>query len=217
MGRMVALFLHLARANEPRGSSIEKAPLIGKGIMGTLTIRQLAMPSLAIALALALALAITLPAGSTAEAAGDEDGACEGDATFCVTEVLAGPATFTDNVSANFQVRYDRGRALNSNLPRDASNLIMIEATWEPEGSSGWHTHPGPTVISVVEGAVTVTNANDCVPRTYRKGEAFLDPGQGNIHIATNASDEDEAKAVATFFGVPDGKPATIMVNPADC
>ncbi len=185
--------------------------------MRTLTSRQLAVPSLVLASALALILAIVLAPGSTAEAAGDADGACGEDATFCVTEVLAGPATFTDNVSANFQVRYDRGRALNSNLPRDASNMIMIKATWEPGGSSGWHTHPGPAVISVVEGEVTVTNANDCVPRTYGEGDAFLDPGQGNIHIATNASDEDEAKAVATLFGVPDGEPATIPADPAEC
>ena len=180
--------------------------------MRTLTTRRLAVPLLALASALALILAITLAPGGAAEAAGEPD---EPDG-FAVTALLAGPATFTDNVSANFRVRYDRGRALNSNLPRDASNVIMVEATWEPGGTSGWHTHPGPAVISVVEGAVTVTNAIDCVPRTYGEGEAFLDPGQGNVHIATNTGDS-AAKAVATFFGVPDGEPATIAVPPADC
>ena len=179
--------------------------------MRTLTTRQLTVPLAA--LARALVLAITLVPGGTAEAAGEPD-APDG---FAVTALLAGPATFTDNVSANFRVRYDRGRALNSNLPRDASNVIMVEATWEPEGTSGWHTHPGPAVISVVEGAVTVTNAIDCVPRTYGAGEAFLDPGQGNVHIATNESTTDDAVAYATFFGVPDGEPATISVPPADC
>jgi quercetin dioxygenase-like cupin family protein len=181
--------------------------------MRTLTTRQLAVPLLALAFALALVLAITLAPGSTAEAAGEHDEPPE----FEVTTLLAGPATFTDNVSANFKVRYDRGRALTSNLPRDASNVIMVEATWQPGGTSGWHTHPGPAVISVVEGSVTVTNANDCVPRTYGEGEAFLDPGQGNVHIAANASDTDVAKAVATFFGVPDEKPATIHTDPGDC
>jgi hypothetical protein len=46
-------------------------------------------------------------------------------------------------------------------------------------------------------------------------GQAFVDPGQGNVHIASNASGTDQAKAVATFFGVPAGSPATIMAPPA--
>ncbi len=178
--------------------------------MRTLTTRQLAAPLLA--LALALVLAIALVPGGTAEASGASEEPPEFGA-----KALAGHATFTDNVSANFRVRYDHGRALNSNLPRDASTVLMVEATWQPGGTSGWHTHPGPAVISVVEGAVTVTNANDCVPRTYGAGEAFLDPGQGNVHIATNASTTDEAVAYATFFGVPDGTSPTISVPPADC
>lgn len=187
--------------------------------MPTLTARRLG--TVLLALAAAVGLILTLTPGSTAAAAGghhsmhDEDDAADG---FAISlPFLAGPATFTDNVSANFRVRYDQGRALSSNLPRDASNVLMVEATWDPDGTSGWHTHPGPGVITVVEGAVTVTNANDCVPRTYEAGEAFLDPGQGNVHIADNASPDEGARAVATFFGVPDGGPATNMVPPADC
>jgi hypothetical protein len=84
-------------------------------------------------------------------------------------------------------------------------------------GTSGWHTHPGPVIVNVTEGQVIVTNANDCRPRTYGPGQAFVDPGQGNVHIASNASGTDQAKAVATFFGVPAGSPATIMAPPAAC
>lgn len=181
--------------------------------MRTLTMRQLTVPLLALASAVAVVLVVILAPVGTAEASGEPD---ESDG-FGVTAVLAGPATFTDAVGANFRVRYDRGRALNSNLPRDASNTITVAVAWDPGGTSGWHTHPGPVVVNVTEGEVTVTNAIDCVPRTYGVGEAFLDPGQGNIHIATNASEDDGAEAVGTFFGVPDGGPATIMAPPANC
>lgn len=180
--------------------------------MRTLTMRQLAVPLLA--LALALVLATTLAPGGTAEAANEPDEPVG----FGVSKVLAGPATFTDNVSAKLNVRYDRGPALNANLPKDASNTITAEVAWEAEGTSGWHTHPGPVVVNVTEGQVAVTNAIDCVPRTYSAGEAFLDPGQGNVHIADNTTPGGgEAKAIATFFGVPDGGPATTWVPPAGC
>lgn len=183
--------------------------------MRTLTTRQLTVPLLALASAVAVVLAVTLAPGSTAEAA-DHDEVDEA-VGFGVSALLAGPATFTDNVSARFQTRYDRGPALNSNLPRDASNTLTVEVTWEGGGTSGWHTHPGPVIVNVIEGAVVVTNAVDCVPRTYNAGEAFLDPGQGNVHIASNASETEQARAVGTFVGIPDGEPPTIMVPPADC
>jgi quercetin dioxygenase-like cupin family protein len=178
--------------------------------MRTLTTRRLAPPLLALALALLLALA-SAP-GGTAEATGNAD---EPDGFSA--EVLAPHATFTDEVSAKLRVRYDRGDAIVADLPSDASTVVMAEVTWEPGGTSGWHTHPGPAVVNVVEGEVSVTNASDCVTRTYAAGEAFLDPGQGNVHIATNESTTDEANAYVTFFGVPDGEPVTIWSPPTDC
>lgn len=180
--------------------------------MHTQTPRRLAVPFTALALALALALAVTLAAEGTAEATGEPDQP----AGFSVS-LLAGPATFTDDVTATFRVKYDRGPTLVTNLPQGASNTLTAEVTWQPGGTSGWHTHPGPVIVNVVQGAVTVTNASDCVARTYAAGEAFLDPGDGNVHIATNASGQSEAVAVATFLGVPAGQPATVWVPPVDC
>lgn len=177
--------------------------------MTTIDTRRL----LLLCVALAVLLSFTLAPGGVAEAGGEPD-TSDG---FAVTAVLAGPATFTDGVSANFSVQYDRGRALNTNLPRDASNTITAAVAWQPGGTSGWHTHPGPVIVNVTAGAVTVTNAYDCAPRTYVAGEAFVDPGQGNVHRASNASSTEGATAVATFLGVPPGSPATIMAPPADC
>jgi quercetin dioxygenase-like cupin family protein len=171
--------------------------------------RRLAVPLLA--LIVAVLLTITLASGDVAEASGGHDSSVG----FGVTKMLAGPAMFTGDVSASFKVRYDQGRTLTANLPRGASNTMTVEVTWQADGTSGWHTHPGPVIVNVTEGQVIVTNANDCRPRTYGPGQAFVDPGQGNVHIASNASGTDQAKAVATFFGVPAGSPATIMAPPA--
>lgn len=133
-------------------------------------------------------------------------------------EILAPHSAFPDEVRAGFRLRYDDGGGtVVSNLPRDAGTVVQARVTWQPGGTSGWHTHPGPVVVTVTEGEVEVTNARDCETRTYEAGEAFLDPGQGNVHIATNPDDSDDAVAYATFFGVPDGEPATAWVKPVDC
>ena len=134
-------------------------------------------------------------------------------------ELLAGHATFSDDVAATFRMKYDEGDngAIVSNLPRDASNVLVAKVTWQPEGTSGWHTHPGPAIVNVVEGELEVVNERDCVVRTYGAGEAFVDPGQGNVHIASNPNTTDLAVAYATFLGVPDGQSATVWVEPVAC
>lgn len=134
-------------------------------------------------------------------------------------QILAGHANFPDDVAAKFRISYDDGHqgAIVSNLPQDASTVIFAKVTWAPEGTSGWHTHPGPVIVSVADGQLDLINERDCVVRTYSAGEAFIDPGQGNIHIASNPSTTDQAVAYATFLGVPDGKPATLWVPPVDC
>ncbi|WP_348608548.1 cupin domain-containing protein [Halobaculum rarum] len=134
-------------------------------------------------------------------------------------EVLAGHATFPDRVAARFEVEYDESEmdSIVSDLPTDASSVLVAKVTWAPEGTSGWHTHPGPVVVTVVEGELDLINERDCVVRTYTAGEAFIDPGQGNVHIASNPSTSAEAVAYATFLGVPVGEPATVWVEPVDC
>ncbi|MFC6941531.1 cupin domain-containing protein [Salinirubellus sp. GCM10025818] len=133
-------------------------------------------------------------------------------------EILAGHANFPDDVAAKFRLKYDGGTGtVVSNLPRDASSVVFAKVTWDPEGTSGWHTHPGPVIVSVAEGELELVNERDCVVRTYAAGEAFLDPGQGNIHVARNPSTTEGAVAYATFLGVPDGEPATVWVPPVDC
>ncbi|WP_199268417.1 cupin domain-containing protein [Halomarina oriensis] len=134
-------------------------------------------------------------------------------------ELLAPHAAFPDSVAAGFLVDYEESDLgpITSLLPFDASSVVLAKVTWQPGGTSGWHTHPGPVIVTITEGELELINERDCVARTYTAGQAFIDPGQGNVHIAANSSTTEQAVAYATFLGVPDGKPATIWVEPVEC
>lgn len=133
------------------------------------------------------------------------------------TEVLAEPAAFSDDLAAMFTLAFE-GRdedadPIGTHLA-DASNVVFFEANWEPDGTTGWHRHPGPVVVSVAEGELELVWRRDGVERTYGAGDAFLDPGAP--HVARNTSDEEAATAYALALGVPDEQPVTKWVEPED-
>jgi quercetin dioxygenase-like cupin family protein len=105
-----------------------------------------------------------------------------------------------------------------SNLPdwllntrvRGDSDLYVAQNTWQPGGHTGWHTHPGPSLITIVSGALTVYEASDptCTPQIYTAGQSFTDIGCGDIHLVAN---ESSVVAVAVAIQiVPAGAPRRI-------
>jgi quercetin dioxygenase-like cupin family protein len=55
-------------------------------------------------------------------------------------------------------------------------------------GQSGWHTHPGPSLITVTAGEIVAYDADVCAPRRYATGETFVDAGDGHVHLLRNES-----------------------------
>lgn len=55
-------------------------------------------------------------------------------------------------------------------------------------GQSGWHTHPGPSLITVTVGEITVYEADLCTPVHYRAGDGSVDLGSGHVHLIRNES-----------------------------
>jgi len=39
------------------------------------------------------------------------------------------------------------------------TDIVMVQLTVEPGGSSGWHSHPGGAIIVVKQGSITVHKA----------------------------------------------------------
>lgn len=68
------------------------------------------------------------------------------------------------------------------------SDLYVQSNVWVPGGTSGWHTHPGHSLITVTAGAVTVYEGNDpaCAPKVYTVGMTFVDEGGDHVHVLRN-------------------------------
>ncbi|AGB37151.1 cupin domain-containing protein [Natronococcus occultus] len=153
--------------------------------------------------------AIALSASATAD---DEDETDVDEPDGFEVTVVAEHAPFPDEVAATFDVTYDDAEdPITVNL-EDASTVVLAEAVWEEGARSGWHRHPGMSIVRMLEGEIDHTMEDDCVSRTYEAGDAWIDPG--HIH---KADSEDGAVASVTFLGIPDGEPATEWVEPVDC
>lgn len=70
------------------------------------------------------------------------------------------------------------------------SDVSVVDNKFPPGASTGWHSHPGPSLILVVSGTVTNYPGDDpsCPPHTYSAGDGFIDPGGGHLHLLRNES-----------------------------
>ena len=68
------------------------------------------------------------------------------------------------------------------------SDVYVQNNVWQPGGSTGWHTHPGHSLIIVTAGTVTAYEGDDpsCTPHAYTVGQGFVDEGGDHIHIIRN-------------------------------
>ena len=68
------------------------------------------------------------------------------------------------------------------------SDLHVQSNVWSPGGTTGWHTHPGHSLIVVTEGTITAYEGDDptCTPHVYETGDGFVDPGGDHVHVLRN-------------------------------
>jgi quercetin dioxygenase-like cupin family protein len=78
------------------------------------------------------------------------------------------------------------------------SDVYVQSNVWAPGGTTGWHTHPGHSLIIVTAGTVTAYEGDDpeCKPQTYTVGMGFVDPGGGHVHVLRNEGTV-EARTIA--------------------
>ena len=101
---------------------------------------------------------------------------------------------------------------------KGSSDVYVQSNVWTPGGSTGWHSHPGGSLIIVTAGAVTDYEGHDpaCKPHVYTQGMGFVDPGGDHVHILRN-----EGNVVAQTTAVqliPAGAARRIEVaDPGNC
>jgi quercetin dioxygenase-like cupin family protein len=97
------------------------------------------------------------------------------------------------------------------------SDLHVLKNTIVPGGSFGWHSHPGPSLVTVKTGALTVYQGDDptCTPRVIEAGSGFVDEG-GDVHLVRNEGKIDTVVYVTSL--VPRGAARRIdEPDPGNC
>lgn len=86
----------------------------------------------------------------------------------------------------------------------DAADTIFQQVTVQPDGFTGWHSHPGPAFVTVVSGTFTYYDGDDetCTGIEYGPGETFVDLGQGHVHSARNEG-TTVVSLYVIYFDVP--------------
>jgi quercetin dioxygenase-like cupin family protein len=144
-------------------------------------------------------------------------GSAQAEAPPVAVEVLTPRAAFTDDASMQFRLKLG-GHGTDVINTSDPSNIVTTRVIVQPGGQIPWHTHHGPVFVTIVKGELTYVSSEGCTSRRYLAGNAFIDPGHGHVHAASNSS-RAVTEFVATFLEVPTGDaPMSIPADaPANC
>ena len=128
------------------------------------------------------------------------------------TVALASPSTGSITAVIAGAGSMDTGMGL---AVHPGTNTIVAQYTFGPHSSTGWHSHPGKTLVVVQSGTFTVYH-DDCHPMRYGPGSAFVEL-PSSIHIGRNETDSNVQLGVV-YFDVPiGGSPRIDQPQPAGC
>ena len=96
------------------------------------------------------------------------------------------------------------------------TTTVVADITFGPNSSTGWHTHPGKTLVTVKSGTFTVYHAKHCDSTVYGPGDAFVEL-PSTVHVGRNETSGTVELGVV-FFGVPaGGSPRVEQPQPSGC
>jgi hypothetical protein len=153
---------------------------------------------------------------------------------FGVTAMLNWPGTALATPAKDFKSAFTRSfferiRVLSGTdkegedarvkiIAKDPSDVYVVTNTVVAGGYSGWHTHPGPSVVLVKSGTATVYDGDDpsCTPVKYPAGTGFIDAGGGHVHMVRNEG--RELLVTEAFQVIPAGENRRIdAADPGYC
>ena len=91
---------------------------------------------------------------------------------------------------------------------RGQSDVYITRLTIVPGGHGGWHSHPGPSIITVKSGTASFYDeCDDFTRHAYAAGTGFVEDA-GCVHLLANEGDADLEVVVVQI--VPLGAPRRI-------
>ena len=90
---------------------------------------------------------------------------------------------------------------------KGATDVHIVENVIAPGGTFGWHSHPGPSLVIVKSGTLSVYHGHDCsTPENFGPGlplgSTFVDQGH-DLHVVRNNTTGVDDVYVVSF--VPAG------------
>jgi len=117
-----------------------------------------------------------------------------------VTPTLIGRGTYEA-----FNVKVDSQFVEFVAEAKRAVDIVVRNHDYAPGSSTGWHTHPGPVFITVLEGKVTFYEYDDptCTPKVVSKGQGYVDTGRGHIGRNETGAPAKDVTVILAPVGLP--------------
>ena len=128
--------------------------------------------------------------------------------------VISAPVHARGTTDGRIDVSSEAGIKLKTRRSIDVATQQIVIG---PGGHTGWHSHPGPVLVTVKSGALRVIYANDCtgLGTVYEAGDTFVDRGDETVHIARNESLTANVELWATYL-VPGAPGTALRIDEAD-
>jgi quercetin dioxygenase-like cupin family protein len=89
-----------------------------------------------------------------------------------------------------------------------AAQRVVIQ----PGGTLGWHSHPGPTLVTILSGTMSFYHAEHCTEEIeYTPGQSFSNMPD-EIHMARNEGSE-ELVVYASYFVPAQTPPVALRID----
>jgi len=114
------------------------------------------------------------------------------------TTIISGPASLEEVHVVNESP--DHGVKIKT---RGMSDVYVVQNKILPGGHTGWHSHPGPSIVSVVSGEATEYRGDQAGSVVHAAGTAFVDEGGDHAHLIANEGTTD--LVLVAFQILPEG------------
>jgi quercetin dioxygenase-like cupin family protein len=135
------------------------------------------------------------------------------------TIATAGLASGTPSSGQNVEVLAAGHMADRLKLDtKGPADVVTLRVTIDPDGTSGWHSHGGPVVVTVASGTATFYEASrtTCDREVLSTGQVLAEAANAPSHVLVNEG-TDALVVYATFFLSDRAAPVIDAPRPPVC